>query len=227
MKKYEVTILAPAFNEEENLKEFIEHFLSRINKNWSMLVVNDGSQDGSENVLKHYGDIYQNFHYINHYKNLGLGKAFETGFRSIKSDYVVTIDADMSHDINMVELLYQNREKADVVLASIFEEGSKFKGTSKLRLFISRTGNRLISKILGFRVKEVAGGPRIYKTKFLKGIELKNHGFESQIEILLFAKKKGATFSEIPIILGNRKYGKSKMNYLKMAIGILKVIKDS
>lgn len=224
MKKCEVTILAPAFNEEKNLKFFIEHILDNINKNWRLLIINDGSEDDTEKILANYKSKYLNFSYISHPKNLGIGKAFQTGFNNIDSDYVITIDADMSHEINMVNQLYQNKDAADIVLASIFEKNSQLSEASKIRLFISKIGNLILKKILGFEVNEVAGGPRIYNSKFIKDINIKSNGFESQIEILLITKKKGATFSEIPIILSKRKFGESKMNYFKMGFGILKII---
>ena len=223
MNKYELTILAPAYNEEKNITLFLEEFLSKIKNNWSILIVNDGSQDNTELEVLEFTNKYQNVKLITHSKNLGLGKAFETGFKNLESDYVITIDADMSHGFEMVNKLFENRDLADVVLASIFDEESKIDNVSKIRLLISKVGNYVLSKVFKFNVKEIAGGPRIYKTTYLTDLTIQNNGFESQIEILLHAKQQGASFGEVPIILGKRKYGVSKMNYFKMGIGILKI----
>lgn len=227
MNKYELTILAPAYNEESNITLFLEEFISKIPDNWSILIVNDGSEDNTEQEVLEFTNNHHNVYLFSHSKNLGIGKAFETGFKNLESEFVVTIDADMSHSFEMVNILFENRNIADVVLASIFEEDSKFYDVSKIRLLISKVGNYVLSKVFGFSIKEIAGGPRIYKTKYLNDLNIQNNGFESQIEILLHTKKKGATFGEVPIILGKRKYGVSKMNYFKMGIGILKIYFNS
>jgi len=222
----EVTILAPAFNEENNLTLFAQNIAAKIPNNWEVLIVNDGSTDSSEYELQKLSKDYKNFTYVSHHKNLGLGKAFETGFKNINSKYVITIDADMSHGIEMVEILYENRKKANIILGSIFDKESNTENASKLRLIISKLGNFVLSKLFKFSVKEIAGGPRLYESKYVKDLVIDNPGFECQIEILLKTKKQGASFAEVPIILKVREYGVSKMNYFKMGIGILKVYKN-
>jgi len=221
----EVTILAPAFNEENNLTLFAQSISTKIPSTWEILIVNDGSTDNSEEELKKLSKEYKNFNYVSHHINLGLGKAFETGFKNINSKYVITIDADMSHGIEMIEILYENRNKANIILGSIFDKESNTEDASKLRLVISKLGNFLLSKLFKFNVKEIAGGPRLYESKYIKNLMIENPGFECQIEILLKTKKKGASFAEVPIILKVREHGVSKMNYLKMGIGILRVYK--
>jgi glycosyltransferase involved in cell wall biosynthesis len=223
MNKYELTILAPAYNEEKNITLFLEEFIQKIPDNWCILIVNDGSQDSTEQEILEFKSKYDNVYLISHSKNLGLGKAFETGFKNLQSEFVITIDADMSHGFEMVNILFKNRNLADIVLASIFEEQSKVNDVPKIRLLISKIGNYVLSKAFRFNIKEIAGGPRIYKTKYLHDLNIQNNGFESQIEILLHAKQQGASFGEVPIILGKRKYGVSKMNYFKMGIGIIKI----
>ena len=218
-----VTILAPAYNEEKNITLLLNELKENIPIHWKVLIVNDGSKDSTEYELLKLKERYKNFAFISHKRNLGIGKAFETGFNNIHTEYVITIDADMSHGIEMINILYLNRNKSDVVLASIFDKSSNVEKASKIRLFISKIGNIFLSLIFGFEIKEIAGGPRIYKSKYLKNIKIYNTGFESQIEILLYAKKMGAKFSEVPIVLTKRAYGKSKMNYQKMLIGILRV----
>lgn len=227
MYRYKLTILAPAYNEEKNISLFLEEFLSNIPDNWSILIINDGSVDNTEQEVLKFTNLHHNVDLISHKINLGIGKAFETGFKNLNSEYVVTIDADMSHGFEMVNKLYENRNLADVVLASIFEKQSKIQDVSKIRILISKVGNYVLSKVFKFNVKEIAGGPRIYKTKYLNDLNIQNSGFESQIEILLHAKLLGASFGEVPIILGKRKYGVSKMNYLKMGVGIIKIFFNS
>ena len=89
-----LTILAPAFNEAENINPFVEHFYPKLQKNWRILFINDGSTDETETRLETVVNNYSRISYLNHKKNMGLGKAFATGFKNIKTDYVITIDCD-------------------------------------------------------------------------------------------------------------------------------------
>ena len=201
---------------------FAQNIAAKIPNNWEVLIVNDGSTDSSEYELQKLSKDYKILHTY-HTTNLGLGKAFETGFKNINSKYVI-IDADMSHGIEMVEIS-ENRKKANIILGSIFDKESNTENASKLRLIISKLGNFVLSKLFKFSVKEIAGGPRLYESKYVKDLVIDNPTvLNKQIEIL--NKKTGASFAEVLIILKVREYGVSKMNYFKMGIGILKVYKN-
>ena len=219
-----LTILAPAFNEEKNIIPFVEHFYQKLYDNWNILIIDDGSSDGTRKVLNDMEKNYPKLKVISHELNKGIGKAFETGFMNIKTDYVVTIDADLSHNFLVVEELYRNRKKADVVIASMNHERSEFSNASKIRVLIARVGNFIISKLIGVKVHEVAGGPRIYKSNKITNLNINNPGFESQVEIIKKLSNSGCTFDQCALYLDKRLYGKSKMNYFKTIIGVLKVI---
>ena len=96
----------------------------------------------------------------------------------------------MSHGIEMVEILYENRKKANIILGSIFDKESNTENASKLRLIISKLGNFVLSKLFKFSVKEIAGGPRLYESKYVKDLVIDNPGFECQIETLLQKKNE-------------------------------------
>jgi len=219
-----ITILAPAFNEEENISPFLEHFYPKIDENWKILIINDGSSDNTEVNLKKQSEKFPRFSFINHKQNLGIGKAFETGFRNIETDYVITIDCDLSHTFDVVQELYANRHKADVVIASMSNKSSQYSNASTLRVLIAKLGNDLISKLIGIKVKEIAGGPRIYKSLAVKNLNIDYKGFESQVEIVKKLADKGCTFDECALYLDRRLYGESKMNYLKTIYGVIKII---
>lgn len=219
-----VTILAPAFNEEDNIIPFLEHFYPKINQNWKILIINDGSSDNTEFNLNSQSEKFSRFSFITHNQNFGIGKAFETGFRNIDTDYVITIDCDLSHTFDVVKELYLNRHKADVVIASMSNNSSQYSSASKLRVLIAKLGNFLISKLIGIKVKEIAGGPRIYRSMAVKNLNIDNNGFESQVEIIKKLADKGCTFDECALYLDKRLYGESKMNYLKTIYGVVKII---
>lgn len=218
-----VTILSPAFNEEKNIPLFIEHFISKIPEYWQVLIVNDGSTDNSKNVLEKLTNSHSNLKAINHNTNLGFGKAINTGLKHVSTDYLITIDCDMSHQFDLVEILYNNRKKSDIVIASLSDKNSEYESANKFRVLIAKLGSFVLSYMFGLKVKEIAGGPRIYNFKKFDNLELKSKGFEVQTEILIELNKKGLSMSNCEIILGNRKYGVSKMNYSKTIYEIIKL----
>ena len=128
-----VTILSPAFNEEKNIPLFIEHFMSRIPNHWQILIVNDGSTDNSRKVLEELSNSYANLNAVHHDKNMGFGKAIRTGLMYVNTDYLITIDCDMSHQYDIVEILYNNKKNSDVVIASLSDKKSKFNDANKIR----------------------------------------------------------------------------------------------
>ena len=219
-----LTILAPAYNEAENIRPFVEHFYPKLEKHWRILFINDGSTDETQGNLKDVTSTYPQISYINHKKNMGLGKAFDTGFKNIKTDYVITIDCDLSHTFPVVEELYINRKKADIVIASMGHINSEYSRASSLRVIIAKLGNFIISKLLGVKVPEVAGGPRIYKTEAIKDLVIESQGFESQVEIVKKLASKGYSFDECALFLDKRLYGESKMSYIRTILGIIKIL---
>ena len=120
--------------------------------------------------------------------------------------------------------LYSNRHKADVVIASMSNKSSQYSNASTSRVLIAKLGNYLISKLIGIKVKEIAGGPRIYKSLAVKNLNIDYKGFESQVEIVKKLADKGCTFDECALYLDRRLYGESKMNYLKTIYGVIKII---
>jgi dolichol-phosphate mannosyltransferase len=218
-----VTILAPAYNEEKNIPLFVTHFLSNVPNNWKILIIDDGSEDGSKQVLNLLAQKHDQLSYISHKKNMGLGKALESGFHNIETDYVITIDCDLSHKFDVVQELYNNRHKADVVMASLSHPKSESSSASKIRVVIAKIGNFLLSYMFGTSAKEIAGGPRIYTSKSVKNLNLKYSGFEAQTEILIRLLKNNFTVSDCKLYLYKRKYGESKMPYIKTIIGIIKI----
>ena len=124
----------------------------------------------------------------------------------------------------MVEELFANRKKADIVIASMGHINSEYSEASTVRVLIAKLGNFIISKLIGVKVHEVAGGPRIYKTEVIKNIGIESKGFESQVEIIKKLARKGYSFDECALFLDKRLYGESKMSYIRTIFGVIKII---
>lgn len=234
----------PAYNEEGSLSEVFRKIINVKNNylnNLEVIVVNDGSTDSTEEILKEYASQYSYIKYINHEKNEGLGCAIKTLFEYAIENYdnediLVTMDADNTHNPIIIPKLCNKvkREQLDVVIASRFVKGGEEKGLSLTRKIYSR-GARLFFKIF-FPIKDVSdysSGFRAYNIGYLKkvmeiykGKLITTDGFDCMAEILARFSKIGVKAGEYPLVLEyNLKRGNSKMNVLKTIKGYFDLIK--
>lgn len=240
--KYKTIIGLPAYNEEKSIAKLLD----RITKLYDILgeglrivIVNDGSSDRTEDILKEYTVKYYYISYINHSKNSGLGKAIETLLKHTsenftEDDVLVTLDADNTHNPNIIPAMIKKlkEEKLDIVIASRFVDGGQEIGLSSFRKLMSR-GASLYCK-LAFPIKNVKDyscGFRAYNIGYLKkvfalyqGNLVESSGFECMVEILGRCSKVGIKAGEYPLVLEyNLKESPSKMKVVKTIMGYFRL----
>src|SRR3990167_1203400 len=114
-----ISVVVPAFNEEEVIEAFFKElikYLPRIDKNYEIIFVDDGSKDNTLNILKEIKEKDKNVRIFSFRKNLGKSEALTTGFRKAKGDYVLTIDADLQDRPDQIEnLIKKSKEGWDLV----------------------------------------------------------------------------------------------------------------
>ena len=150
---------------------------------------------------------------------LGLGTAITDGFKILLSlkntpDYVITMDADYSHDPRAIPRLLETAEKGyDLVIGSRYIKGSKIIGWHILRWLISRIANFIASAMVGLKIRDCTSGFRCYSKSYVKSVigTLHSQTYEIQIETVKQAWTGGFKVKEIPIKFENRKKGKSKL----------------
>lgn len=223
-------IILPAFNEEESLKKLlpkIDDSLCAIGKNYRIVVVNDGSHDGTADVLRSERERYK-IDVVTHRINRGLGETERDGFehvaeQSADDDVIIRMDCDDTHGPEYLPLLIDKiAEGYDVVSASRFQPGGDQVGVNSYRAFISLSANifmRLLFNIKG--IKDYSCGFRAYRAWIIKYavrifgnnfIQLKGLGFTSTLEMIVKLKLMGCAFKEIPFVLRyDKKSGPSKM----------------
>ncbi|MDF2531562.1 MAG: glycosyl transferase family 2 [Clostridia bacterium] len=232
----------PAYNEEKNIAKLLDKINSlktTFGNSLHVIIVNDGSTDDTEAVLKKYSSQFTYISYINHPQNLGLGNAMNTLLQyAVKNlddqDVLITFDADNTHNPNiipnMIDMLFL--KNLDIVIASRFTKGGKEIGLSRIRKIYSRGAMvfcRLVFHI--HNVKDYSCGYRAYHIGFLKklieqygGKVLNSKGFECMVEILAKAGKIGVKAGEYPLVLEyNLKEGQSKMNVKKTIMGYMRL----
>ena len=200
-----MTLVLPVFNEAAllaaNLATLVAYLRGLSERyRWEMLVVDDGSTDGSADIAIEFANRNPGVRVIRHPRNFRLGQALRFAFPQCKTDYVVTFDADLSyspdHIERMLDALQANR--ARVVVASPYMPGGQTSGVSPYRLFVSKAANRFLSMVSKSSVRTVTGLVRAYDRRFLESLNLKAMDNEINAEIIYKAEILRASIIEIP-----------------------------
>jgi dolichol-phosphate mannosyltransferase len=165
----------------------------------------------------------------------GLGTAITDGFRFLLSqpgtpEYVITMDADYSHNPQDIpRLLQQAKEGYDVVVGSRYRQGGKVEGWSLTRLIISKIANKIAAKHVALQINDFTSGFRCYSKPYIQKVlqNLHSQTYEIQIETLRQAHIQKAKVTEIPITFTSRKRGKSKLRTNEILSFFLYVLKTT
>ncbi len=214
MEKAKISIILPTINERRNLEKLIPMLLN-LNLNLEIVVVDDGSTDGTIELVRDFMKKNHNIKLVLRPRKMGLGSAYIDGFKVSNGDFIITMDADLSHDPKYIpELLKKaNISKADIVLGSRYVREGKIIGWKIHRKIISKTANMVAKFVLGLKVNDVTTGYRLYCREAFEKIvsQIKAKGYEFQVESLYLAKILGLKIVEYPIVFIDRVAGKSKL----------------
>ena len=211
-------IVIPTYNEIENLKPITEAVLGVTPETVHVLVVDDGSPDGTGKLADEIAEKNPRVHVLHRTQKQGLGPAYIAGFRwgfQNNFDQLIEMDADFSHHPRFLPVMLENLKKHDFVLGSRYVEGGGTVNWGLLRKIISRGGSAYARLVLGVPVKDFTGGFNGWNRKVLESINLdtmESGGYSFQIELKYRAYRKGFRFTEFPIIFEDRRVGKSKMS---------------
>ena len=211
-------VVLPTYCEAENIERLIRE-VQKLKLNLIIAVVDDSSPDGTAEIVKKLQGEYDQLFLFVRAKKLGLGTAITDGFKAILSlenppEYVITMDADYSHNPQVIRQLLAIAEKGyDLVIGSRYSKGGKIVGWHILRRIISRVANLVASTMVGLRIRDCTSGFRCYSKEYIKGVIgcLHSQTYEIQIETVKQAWIRGFALTEMPIVFENRKRGKSKL----------------
>jgi dolichol-phosphate mannosyltransferase len=211
-------VIIPTYNEAEN----IERILCRIAESLpeaGVLVVDDGSPDGTGDLVKSVAAELPDVHLMARGTKAGLGSAYRSGFVwGIDNGYDVLIemDADFSHDPGALPALVKPlSEGYDVAIGSRYVKGGNVPNWARHRHLLSQGGNRYADIVLGLRVADSTAGFRAYTAGIIDKLDLaaiRAEGYGFQIEMTYRAKQAGARIKEVPITFVDRVAGESKMS---------------
>ena len=211
-----VTVLAPAYNEEDAIDPFVDAVALGLEDGWEILVVDDGSTDTTPQRLAILAERHPQLRVVTHPRNAGIGSALATGFAAIPNGVIVTMDADLSHPLDLLPELVAGCESADACYGSRFVAGGGMVGVPRWRSTISRIANVILRAAYRSPTRDLTTGYRAYRAEAVHGLDLVGEGFETQLEITIRLIAAGKTINEVPLVLSTRVAGESKMRYLSL-----------
>lgn len=219
--KSDSVVIIPTYNEKENIEKIIRAIFA-LPKQFHILIIDDGSPDGTAAIVKNLQkEFTEELHIVERSGKLGLGTAYICGFKWVLDhdyDYCFEMDADFSHPVPKLLELYDACavQGADVAI------GSRYVGNvvnvvnwPMGRVMMSYFASKYVQAVTGLPVCDTTAGFKCYRRRVLKTIEfdkIKFKGYAFQIEMKFTAYKIGFKIVEVPIIFVNRVEGTSKMS---------------
>ncbi len=218
MTSVDTWVVAPTYNEADNLDELLTQLLA-LPARLGVLVVDDNSPDGTGAMADAWAQREpQRVRVVHRASKMGLGTAYIAGFRQaleMGADYVMTMDADFSHNPRYIPaMLHMAREK-HVVIGSRYVRGGGTRNCSWKRILLSRLANFVARALLGLQARDATAGFRLYHSDVLRSIPLGqifSSGYSFLVEMLFMCQRRGWSIGETPIIFEDRRKGQTKIS---------------
>ena len=213
-------VIIPTYNEKENIENIIKKVFS-LEKDFDILIIDDGSPDGTADIVKRLmKDFPQRLNMEERKGKLGLGTAYIHGFKwaiNKKYDYIFEMDADFSHNPDDLINLYNScANGADLSIGSRYVDGKISVVNWPIgRVIMSYYASSYVRLITGLKIGDATAGFVCYRRQLLEAMNLekvKFVGYAFQIEMKYTAYKLGFKLNEVPIIFTDRVLGQSKMS---------------
>ena len=228
-------VIIPTYNEKENIEKIIRAVFG-LEKQFDILVIDDGSPDGTAAIVKGLmaNEFAGRLHNLERSGKLGLGTAYIMGFKwSLKQgyDFIFEMDADFSHNPNDLPRLYKacHDDGGDVAIGSRYISGVNVVNWPMGRVLMSYFASKYVRMVTGIPVHDTTAGFKCYRREVLETIPLDKvrfKGYAFQIEMKFTAYKCGFKIIEVPVIFINRELGTSKMNssiFGEAVFGVMKL----
>ncbi len=210
-----LTVIIPAYNERETIEEIIRRVREApldpdLHMEKEIIVVDDGSTDGTREILQHIAETQPDIKVILHPRNQGKGAAIRTALEHASGDYIVIQDADLEYDPREFSVLLRPlvEGKADVVY------GSRFLGPHRAFLFLHYLGNKFLNLVTNILYDTILTDMetcyKMFRADVIKNIPLHARGFEFEPEVTAKVLKRGYRVFEVPISYSGRDFEEGK-----------------
>ncbi|CAK8694094.1 unnamed protein product [Clavelina lepadiformis] len=218
--KDKYSVLLPTYNERENLPIIIwliVKYFTESNFDFEVIIIDDGSPDGTLDVAKQLQKIYGNDQIVlrPREKKLGLGTAYVHGMKHATGNFIVIMDADLSHHPKFIPEFIK-RQKAgdyDIITGTRYVGDGGVYGWDWWRKLVSRTANYITQVLLRPGVSDLTGSFRLYRKEVLEKLvqSCVSKGYVFQMEMMIRARQYNMSIDEVPISFVDRFYGESKL----------------
>ncbi|HZS94089.1 MAG TPA: glycosyltransferase [Chloroflexota bacterium] len=213
-----LSVIIPALHEADNLRELLPGLvesMQRLQVSFELLAITEPGDTGVAGVMTEYGGR------VIEQTEPGYGGALLAGFERASGEYILIMDADLSHPPKFVEDMWAARGEAEVVIASRYTAGGSADMPGS-RYFLSRVLNAFFSRGLGLKVRDMSSGYRLIRTDSLRGMSMRARDFDIVQEILVRAYAEGWRVREIPFSYAPRRHGSSHARVLKFGMAYLR-----
>jgi len=200
-----ISIVLPVYNEQALLRKNVRDICSYLisleeNYKWELLLVNDGSADRSGEIIDEIGEECGAVRALHHPTNFGVGQALRFGIANTKGAYVVTMDVDLSYDVNHIKEMIEKIQEshAKVVLASPYMKGGSISSVPALRKWLSILGNRFLKHVSQGGLSTLTSMVRAYDGPFIRSMDLRSMGLDLMPEVLYKSTVLRAKIEEVP-----------------------------
>jgi len=213
-----IAIVIPTYNEKGNISSLMEKVLKQRIDGLEIIVVDDNSPDGTGNIVREISEAESRVHLLSRPRKMGLGTAYVSGFQyalRAGAEYIFEMDADFSHNPDMIPVFLEKLENSDVVIGSRYLGGIRILNWPLRRLILSYLANWYARLVTGLRLSDITSGFKAYRKEVLEKVnlsEVKSEGYAFQIEMKYRAKRAGFSLTEIPIVFEDRHSGTSKIS---------------
>ena len=223
-----VAVIIPTYNERDNLEAIVGRVRTAV-RDAHVLVVDDGSPDGTGEIADKLAASDPHVHVMHRAGKSGLGTAYIAGFTwGLENGYQVLVeqDADGSHDPADLPQMLAALADGDLVIGSRYVPGGTVVNWPKSREILSRAANIYVRMMLGIGVHDATAGFRAYRAETLRAIgldEVESQGYCFQVDLTLRTAEQGMVIREVPITFTERTKGASKMSRAVVAEALWRV----
>ena len=211
-------IVSPTYNELDNAQILVPALFFHF-PNIHLMIVDDSSPDGTSDEIEKMTKRIPNLILLKRPTKLGFGTAYRDAYKKIlddsRFDFIVSMDADFSHDFREISKMLNLLDDNDFVIGSRYIKGGRVENWSLARLMLSKFSNWYVRTILGIPVKDVTTGFTCFKKEILRNFspdEIFSKGYSFLVELKYLIAKKGYKIKEYPILFKERRGGRSKMS---------------
>ena len=212
-----LSIVVPAYNEQENIASVIHKIESCLDFEHELIVVNDHSSDETPRLVKELTKQYIHLRLIDNPRERGFANAIKTGFTNANGQVLLPVMGDLCDDLLIVKKMLEKINSGyDVVCGARYIKGGMRMGGSRIKGFLSGFAGWSLYYLLAIPTHDIANAFKMYRKTVLESIDIKSLGFEISMEIPLKAYYRGFKITEVPTVWREREKGKSSFKMFKL-----------